>query len=90
MKNRIDSSGEGKGEPAANMTKKEFWIIMERLDEAGRLDEIIDDDGTVHPSQSAVAYVEKVYPNDSVDQKRLRAQAQTLIEQARKYRIESN
>jgi len=72
------------------MTKKQFWTILERLDHAGLLDGIVDDDGTVHPTQTAIAYVEKVYPKDSPEQKRLRAQAQTLIDHAKKYRIELN
>ena len=76
-------------DPLVVMTKDQLWTILERLDQEGRLD-IVDDDGTVHPTQAAIAYVEKAYPKDSSDQKRLRAQAQTLIDHAKKYRIELN
>ena len=72
------------------MTKDQLWIILERLDQEGRLDGIVDDDGTVHPTQAAIAYVEKAFPKESPRQKRLRAQAQTLIDHARKYHIELN
>ena len=62
--------------------------IREQLNRSGRIREILDDDGKILPSQSAVEQVAREHAGESVAEMYGLAQCLTLLELAEKYREE--
>ena len=62
--------------------------IREQLDRSGRIREILDDEGKVLPSQSAMELVAREHASKSDAEKYSLAQVLTLLELAQRYREE--
>ena len=72
------------------MNLEHFNKLQQQLEAAGHLGEILDSDGTIKPTESAIQKVETQYRDSSdADQHRF-AQAQTLMDLAEKYQAELN
>ena len=62
--------------------------IREQLNRSGRIREILDDEGKILPSPSAVEQVAREHAGESVAEMYGLAQCLTLLELAEKYREE--
>jgi hypothetical protein len=62
--------------------------VREQLNRSGRIQEILDDDGKVLPSQSAMREVEREHADKSEAERYSLAQVLTLLDLADKYRDE--
>ena len=62
--------------------------IREQLNRSGRIREILDDEGKVLPSQSAMELVEREHAGKSEAERYSLAQVLTLLELADKYQEE--
>jgi hypothetical protein len=69
---------------------KELERIVERLRESGRLDEILDEDRQIRPSESTLKRIRRENPHAKPAERFQLAQAQTLIDLANEYQIELN
>lgn len=64
--------------------------VRQQLDRSGRIDEILDDEGKVLPSQSALEQAEREHDGASEAEKYGRAQCLTLLELAEKYHLNAD
>jgi hypothetical protein len=69
---------------------KQLLRIREQLNRSGRIREILDGEGKILPSPSAVEQVAREHAGESVAEMYSLAQCLTLLELADKYREELN
>jgi hypothetical protein len=72
------------------MDMEQLARIRERLNRSGRIREVLDDEGKVLPSPSAMELVAREYAGESDVEKYCLAQCLTLLEFADKYPEEMN
>ena len=64
--------------------------MFKQLHAAGLLSDVLDEKGQTVPSEAAVNHIEAQYGDDPPADKRRLAQAQTLIDLAKKHNLEMN
>jgi hypothetical protein len=74
----------------AMVDMERLLTIREQLNRSGRIREILDDEGMIRPSPSAMELVAREHAGESDVEKHCLAQCLTLLELADKYRDELN
>jgi len=73
------------------MDMERLMKLQEQLRASGRLEEILDADGNIRPSEKAISQVYRRTPEQSTEQEMAeryrRAQAQTVLDLADKYSL---
>lgn len=72
------------------MDIKNLEMLCEKLEKIGRLREIQDDEGKIEPTKKSLKYIEREYPDKTDAEKWRLAQAETLLDLAKKYQSELN
>ena len=72
------------------MNLEQFNKLQQQLVAAGHLGEILDSDGKIKPTLSAIQKVSRLYRDSSDADKKRFAQAQTLMDLAEEYQAELN
>ena len=74
----------------SGMNMDDLFAVFEQLKASGRIQEILDVHGKVEPSSTARDSIEATHPDAEAADKRRLAQAQTVIDLAKKYESELN